>query len=190
MGEPVDRTGTFRAQVISYGMKEYDSGAIAVNLVFRLTDWWYVPDDGEPEWTPWADYGQEVFGSFFVVKKTGDLNQGPIKQLIEHAGWGGNFDSITDGTWEPTPCQVQVKSETYEGNEQMKASWIDSFDATPRSGLARLSAEKSKALNAKFGGQIRAIAGDKARQATKPQGPPPPSPSPVRPEPSKSDIPF
>lgn len=186
MGEAVDRTGTFRAEVISYGMKKYDSGSIAVNLVFRLTDWWYVPDEGEPGWTEWGNYGQEVFGSFFVVKKTGDLNQGPIQQLVEHVGWNGNFDSITDGTWEPTPCQVQVKSEVYDGSEQMKASWIYSYDAVPRSGLAVLSAEESKSLNAKYGGQIRAIVGDKIRQDTKPKRPPPPAPKAAE----ADDIPF
>lgn len=200
MGEAVDRTGTFRAEVISYGMKKYDSGSVAVNLVFRLTQWWY-DGENESEWWDWTTYGQEVFGSFFVVKSNGDLNPKPIEQLIEHLGWDGNFDSIVNGTWEPTHCQVTVKEEIYKGETQFKARWISDYDTEPRSGLQTLSPEESKALNTKFGGQIRALAGDKIRSAKKPSGPPPSTPpsAPAPPTPAApvngqtgpgGDIPF
>jgi len=177
MAETVDRTGTFRAEVVSYGMKEYKSGAIGVNIVFRLLEFWHVPDDdNDPYWYDWAEQNHEVFGAFFVVKKDATLNQRTVNDLVEHLGWDGKFDSVNDGTWEPTQCQVSVKSELYEGETRMKASWLSSYDAVPQSGMATLDADKSKSLDAKFGGQIRALAGDKIRQTSKPSSPPPKAP--------------
>ena len=174
MGESVDRAGTFHAEVISYGMKEYESGSASVDICFRLTAWWHAGE--EPRWHDWTTYGQEVYGHFFVIKSDGQLNPTPIKQLIQHLGWDGSFDSISDGTWEPTPCQVVVKEDTYKGETQMKADWLASYDAEPNLGMETLSTERSKTLQMKFGGQLRVIAGNVTRQTNKPATPPPQAP--------------
>ena len=176
-----DRAGDWRADIIEFGLKEFESGAVALNIRCRLGE---LYDHDNKVWDEWAEHGMEAFGSLFLVKKDGSLNQEQIKAVCEATGWNGDFAAITDGTWQPMRCQVQTKRNEYEGNVSYRVNWISPHDREPGSGLSNVDSVKAKSLNARFGGSIRALAGNAARNVpkTSPNGPPAPRPA-IRPIP-------
>jgi hypothetical protein len=170
-----DREGTFRAEINDYGMKEQESGAIAVTIKVGLTEIW----NGEA-WEPWEEYGMEAYGDIYVVKKDGTLNKLGVQSLIQHAGWDGNFASVVDRMWQPVPCQVVIKANEYEGNTTYKIAFVNDYDRTPGQ-LGTIAPDKAKTLQAKFGGELRALAGNAKRNGDAPKDKPPAPPIEKRP---------
>ncbi len=109
----------------------------------------------------------------YVVKKDKTLNQGTVEALCKHAGWNASLQAIVDQTWKPTPCQCTVEANTYKDVTTWKIGFINQFDRTP-GGVGNMSAEKAKAFDAQYGGQLRAVAGSTTHGTTKPQGRPAP----------------
>jgi hypothetical protein len=189
---PVDRKGIFRAEIVEYGLKEMDSGSIAVSLRCKLTDWW----DGE-KFEPWEQYDMEASGDVWVVKKDGNANQNAAESLMRHAGWDASFSSIVNGTWQPTACQISVEEETYKNKVQRKIGFINAWDRIPGA-MSNVDADGAKALEQRFGASMRALFGNVSRNqaapASKPNAPPPPSaPAPMAPAMAGApddDIPF
>jgi hypothetical protein len=85
--------------------------------------------------------------------------------------------SIADEKWEPCELQFSVEEDEYNGNMRYRISWLNVYDRVPGA-VGNVDAAKAKALDAKFGGQIRALAGNTARNdaSTKPKGKPPAPP--------------
>lgn len=172
MSQPVDREGQFRADIIAYGLKEMESGAMSVSIRAKLTQFY----DGV-EWLPWEEYGMEAEGDIWIVKKdNGGLNSNGVQSLVNHAGWDGNMESIVNETWQPSACQVAVKREEYKGNVRFKIAFVNDWNRTPGA-MSNIDAAKAKELQARFGAQLRAIAGNVKRNgsppASKPATPPP-----------------
>lgn len=171
--QPCDREGTFKARIESYGVKELESGAIAVSICAHLTDIW----NGET-WEPWGDYQQEALGDLWIVKKDSSINNNQVEALIKNAGWDGDIASIVDEKWNPTPCQVVVKADTYKDQTRFKIAFLNALDRAP-GGMGNVDSKKAKELQTRFGAQLRAIAGNAKRNgsapapATKPAVPPP-----------------
>lgn len=165
-----DREGTFKADIIEYGLKEHESGAVSLNIQCALGELW---DRDNKVWDEWAQHDMRAFGSLNLVKKDGTLNQTQIKSLVEATGWNGDFAAIANCTWQPLRCQVQTKRNEYEGNVSFRVNWVNPVDAEPGSGLSNIDPDKAKALNARFGGNIRALAGNATRNATPAAGKPP-----------------
>lgn len=194
-----DREGVFRGTISEYGLKEFDSGAVAVKFRADLAEIW---DAANQAWHPWAEYEMEVFGDAFVVKKDGTLNEASVNSLVKNAGWDGSFHSITDGKWQPTPCQFTVKRSEYNGKTYYNAAFINGFDDIPGGGaLPKLDEDKTKSLDKRFASQLRAIAGNKMRNqavpppADKPSAPPKPAANATKqretvPPAAGDDIPF
>ena len=165
-----DRAADFRADIIEFGLKEHDSGAVSLNIKCLLGEIWDVDNKC---WNSWAEYGMEAFGSLNLVKKDGSLNQTQIKSVCEATGWNGDFAAIAEGTWVPKRCQVQTKRNEYNGEVSFKINWINDHDKEPGAGLSNIDPDKAKSLNARFGGSIRALSGNATRNAPKPSGGPP-----------------
>lgn len=196
--QPCDREGTFRGLIVEYGLKEFESGAVAVKFRAELTE---VYDIATGEWIPWQEYQMEVQGDAFVVKKDGTLNDTTVNALVNHAGWSGSFHSISDTTWKPTPCQFAVKSEVYNNKTYYKAAFVNGFDDIPGGGaLPQLEPAQAKVLDTRFGAQLRALTGNKMRNqapppaANKPSAPPKAKAAHAEPKretvPAGDDIPF
>lgn len=164
MGSAVDREGNFRAEIIEYGMKEFDSGSVAVQIKVKLREMY---DHENESWIPWEEYDQEAYGSVFVVKKDGTINETGMRTLIRNAGWNGDFDDIANRTWVPSLCQVNIKAETYQNQLQHKIAFVNAFDAIP-GGMAMLDADKIKDLKTRFGSQVRAIVGTERQNSVTP----------------------
>lgn len=172
MSMPCDREGIFRAVIVEYGLKEMDSGAIAVSIKASLKDLWNNGD-----WAEWAQYEMEAEGDLWIVKKdSGGPNKSQIEALCRCAGWDGNLESIVAGTWQPTPCQVVVKRDEYKGNVRYKIAFVNAYDKTPGA-LSNVDDTKARELQTRYGAQIRAIAANVARNGTPTNGAPPPPPA-------------
>ena len=135
----------------------------------RLEQIWN-PETGQ--WDDWGQYEMIAEGTIWVVKKDSSANQPAIESLVKCADWTGNLEDVTSGIWQPTPCQVVVNREVYKEQERFKISFLNEYDRTP-GGVGNVSPERAKQLQAKFGAQFRALAGNAARNAAIPAGKPP-----------------
>ena len=187
MGQPVDREGNFRAKIIEYELKEFDSGNVSISVKAQLLEHFF-----DRQWVPWEEYDMEAEGAICIVKSNGtEINKLGAESLIQHAGWDGLFDSVANHTWAPTLCAVAIKQEEYKGKTSLKINFINSYSRTPG---ASIDPNKVKDLTSRFGSQLRALAGNSGR-STVPTGKPPPAPPPARPmapAPSQdpNEIPF
>lgn len=176
MSVPVDRAGTFRANIVEYGLKEMESGSVAIALKAQLTEWW---DPAAQAWVDWAPYGMEATGDLWVVKKDGNPNDKSAESLMRHAGWDASFSSVVNGTWQPTPCQVDIKEEEYQQKKTLRLSFLADFNRTPGA-LSNVDPAKASALDTRFGGTFRALAANVMRNRpaattnSRPSAPPPP----------------
>lgn len=177
--QPVDRAGIFKAKITGYGLTESEKGAVGIVLKAELTDLW---DPTNKEWYPWAQYEQEAEGAIWIVKKDGTINQLGADSLIKCAGWDGNLESITGETWQPTPVQVAIDSDEYNGKTRFRINFVNPFDRTPGM-MSTVSADKARELQNRFGGLLRAIAGNARRNGATPNGAPPPPARPASPAP-------
>lgn len=175
MPVPVDREATFNATITDFGLKEMDSGAIAIAIRCTLDEIW----NGEG-WQPWSEYDMEAEGDLWIVKKDNQgINDGAAKSLIANAGWDGNLESIADGTWQPSRCSVSIKRDEYKGVGRFKISFVNPLNKIP-GGLSNVDSTKAKSLQARYGPQFRALAGNTQRNESPPTGtpaPPPPAPA-------------
>lgn len=198
-GIVVDRDGTFRAEIVGYGLKEMESGAVSVALQVRLVEWFGQEAGSEPQWYDFSMMNMEAEGDFWIVSgrdRGNKVNEMAAKSLIDNAGWDGMFDSIQNQTWEPTPCQVVVKTEEYKGQKRRKISFLNDWNRTPGANLSNVTPEKVKELSMRYGSQFRAIAGNTKRNGAQPASMPTPPPAmadtmaPPPPKFSDSDVPF
>jgi hypothetical protein len=182
MTTALDRSGTFRAEITDYIlMAPFPSGSIPVDITVRLTAMW-DPDEGEGgEWVPWAEFEMDATGLQWIIKKDGGLNESTVHNLIDHAGWDGNLDSISNRTWQPTPCQVVCNEEGDEkrrkdndqyGRSNFSIDFVNAHDAIPGGGKREMAPEMAKQLQTRHGAALRALAGNTKRNATAPKGKP------------------
>lgn len=154
--------GDFQVRCMKYGLYKADSGSIAINMNFEVLA---AFDNEEGKWVDWR--GEEVVceGSFWIVKKDGTVNEKQVDSLVAHCGWSGAISDVSNGTWEPEDCQVNVKKEEYKGNVRYKAAFINAFDAIPGGG-GSVTAEEAQAIEDAFGSSLRAAAANaKAKKA-------------------------
>lgn len=166
--EELDREGTFRGQVTEYGCRKTDAGAIQLSVYADIEEQW---DPELEQWVDWRQYQVEVYGDLNLVKKNGTVNKIQAQALVNHAGWNGEFTSLSQETWQATPCQFVVKQNTWNDNVRYKIEWINAYDRVPGA-FTPLDADTAKALQNKLGGEMRALIGNVTRQKQKPAGAP------------------
>lgn len=172
----VDREGTFRAAVIGYGLKEMESNAVAVNVHVVLTETW---DAENKAWVDWREYNVDAYGDIWIVKKDGTVNKKSAQSLVDCAGWDGDTEAIVNQQWKPTPCQVVIKRDDYEGKVRFNVAFLNEYDREPGANLGNVTPDKAKALAAKFGSQFRALVGNRIRNSAPPATDKPKAPPPV-----------
>lgn len=173
MADKIDREGSFRARIVEYELKEFESGAVAIDVKCVLTQ--------EPGSEGWVDLEEplEASGLIFVIKKDGSVNTNGFDSLRNHAGWDGNLESIGCRTWEPTQCTVEIKREEYKDQIRYDVSFINAYEQRPKMSPARASE-----LQAKYALKLQR-AGGAIKPKTGKLAPPPPQGSEDDPE-----IPF
>lgn len=196
MGTYIDREGTGRGEIVDYGLKEYDSGAVAINIRVRIDEWY---DFDTKEWLDWSEYGFEVDGAVWVVKKDGGgLNTKSIENFVKCTYWDGSFDSIAQQTFQPAKVQVSIKGEDYQGATFFKIAFVNEWDRVPNTGgaLSNIDAPKASLLQKQYASAMRAVVANAKRSQGQPPVSKPPAPKPTRQPvaangtPPADDIPF
>lgn len=173
MSQPIDREGTFQGLIVEFGLREYDTGSLAVAIRAKLDTHW-----NEDVWEDWREFEFEASGFLYIIKKNGEPNNGQVESLVRFAGWDGTLKSISEGTWQPIPCQFTVKANEYQGQTSYRIEFINEHDRVPGQ-MSNVNDDKLKNLEARFGSQLRAIAGSAKRNAS-------PSPADKMPKPKKA----
>tara|TARA_B100001123_G_scaffold379661_1_gene448752 strand:+ start:803 stop:1372 length:570 start_codon:yes stop_codon:yes gene_type:complete len=155
MTQRIDRQGTFQGRVIDYGVKKAKSGAVAVTVHAEI-DAALIGDD----WEDWSEFEFDAFGDLWVVGKTGEVLEWTARDLCEHAGWDGDLESISSGTWEPPAVVFHVQPNEYEGIVRYRLSRIVDPEKPNRGTIAGLDGDEVKALQAEHGAALRACVGD------------------------------
>ncbi len=192
MSQQLDREGIFKARPVSWNVQDAkESQAAAVSLQLEILSEW----DGSGQWHDWAQYEPHTcYGSWWVVRRDGRLNAGPVEQLAASLGWSGDLRDVFGGPPPNVVVQITVKGETYEGRTQYRATWMNPEEYEPRSGA---SEETVNGLQARYGSMLRAAAAAAGQQpppvaspgAAPAAGPPPPAdnePPPI----TAADVPF
>lgn len=159
MSMMVERDGVFQGRILEYGLREFESGAVAITIRAALDTIW----DGE-QWLDWKQYDMEAIGSLFIIKKDGTINTQAVESVIKAAGWDGSMNSVVHGTWQPTPCQFVIRGETYKNAMTYKIAFVNEFNSSP-GGMTNIDADKAKQMEAKYGASLRAVAGNVKRNA-------------------------
>lgn len=176
MSEELNQAGIFRGAIKEYGLTESESGATAVSLVAAIHDIWDAPTK---QWCDWRGYDLTVRGDVWIVKKDGTANQSALESLATCLDFT-DMTSVADETWRPGQCSFTVEEDKYKDKTRYRISWLHDYDREP-GGVGNVSVEKAKALQTKYGSQIRAILGNvKRQQATPPAAPPVPPPAPAK----------
>lgn len=162
MSVEVNKEGSYRGQITSYGLFEADSGAVALKIEAQVVEVW---EDGE-----WKAYPQDAevvaLGSIWLIKKDGSLNTPQIEALVGYCEWDGDLASLVRETWKPTPCSFVVNHDEYKGVERYKISWVNAFDSSPSSGAAgNVDDIRGGELALTHSAALRAIAGNVKRNA-------------------------
>ena len=176
MSNTLEWAGTCRGKIMEYGIREADSGAIAISVKAAIDA--YFDTEGNA-WVECGGDNYEATGDLWIVKKDGTPNSGQVESLCQHAGWDGNLESVASSTWATKPCSFVLNREEYKDVVRHRISFLNAYDRTP--GLVgNVSSEKAKALQDRFGAQFRALAGNVQWNTVAPAGKPP-VPPPVPP---------
>lgn len=180
MANQMDREGHFRGRIIGYGLTSSSKSDSKAKFVEFRVSAEEIYHDGE--WQDWRQYDMEAWGSLCIIKKDGTLHQKVVEDLINNAGWDGNFGSLIDNTWEPTPIAFKTNKNVYEKDgtryENYKLAFVNHYDSTPGGGVqSTVDVSEVRSLQTQYGGQIKALAGNAKRNSPKPAGKPPSAPS-------------
>lgn len=153
--------GTIRGDIAEYGIREADSGAVAISVKIHAREYW---NDESKAWEL-LEPPTATIGDIWVVKKDGTVNTKQVEALCRYAGWDGNLSTISQNKWQHTPCSAIIQREEYEDRVSWKISWLNAYDRAPGS-LTSLTPERMAALADKYGALLRAAAGNATRNAT------------------------
>lgn len=172
----VQAEGFYRVKITEFGLKEMQTGAVAISLKAKLLECWQ-----NEEWVDWGRFDQEAEGDVWIIKKDGMTNDGAVESLAKWAGWDGDIESIIKATWQPLHCQVQIKSEEYLGKTRCKIAFINDWNRLPKA-MTNVTNERAMQLQEKFGKGLRYIAGQHVTSTPAPAG--------ASAGPALDDIPF
>lgn len=162
MPQPIDRAGTFRGEIVSFGLSQKEgSQSVAVYLKASIHEHYNKLDE---VWEDWRGYECEAEGWLYIIGRDGKILEAQAQSLVKYAGWDGQLTTITDGNWEPDRVSMTVKENTYNGNTSYRIEWINDYDRTPKSSGGNVDSKTAAELQSRFGGQFRALAGGNRSQ--------------------------
>lgn len=179
--------GRYKADVISSaGAIVGQNNLCAIKIDFRITE--QASGDPEAPWWDILDQNLTIQGTLFIEKRP-DKGGGPIEFVVgmlrDSFGWDGQTPFWFD-TAELPPCQIVLRESAQHG---MEVAFVNPIDATARSSTPHATEDQKRAVMARLGPKLRAIAGGVSRPAQQPKAPlvPPPAqqePAPEAPQPA------
>jgi hypothetical protein len=169
----VSGEGTFRGVIYEYWLTDAkESKSIGVSYRAELHENY---DFESGQWIDWRESNVIAQGASWVVGKEGQLNNRSIESLIQNCDWDGDFSSVSNGTWKPTPCQFVIKPNTFNGKTTFQIAFLNGYDNIP-GGRYEVAEEKVGTLKSEYGSQMRALAGQFKRNTKPPATSKPASP--------------
>ncbi len=167
--------GTYFGRVVNAGWtKSSKTLSHGIVLTFRATH--AKQQDGQ--WAELAEQPDDIDGVFWVINKSGGINEIPLKQMNQVFGWDGDADKVTPDWFcseERAICQFIVKGEEYNGKMTYKVDSVWPKDSQGP-GIQHLAAQDVRAVKQQYGAALRAaLGGPKAP----PAGAPPKLPTPA-----------
>lgn len=157
------REGWYLCDVVTWGVREAESHAVAIALKLETRAEWQPDPVGieTPNRGSWVELpALDVFGDFYIIKKDGQPNPTAIEQLTKAKCWNGEYGLMLYEKDPPMSLQavVQVGANVYQGKTTYRANWIHHADHVPGAGgiSGRVAADRLAELNATFGGSLRA----------------------------------
>ena len=175
MGQILNQEGRFKARPKSWVVEENkNTGTLQFVCVFGVHSAW-----NGSSWEDWSQHDFEKTGYFYLSRKDGSPNEHALKQLREALKWDGVDLVALQGTdWSNTTVQIVTAFESYNGEERLKIRFINP-EHYEGGQVKPLDESGLKALNAKWGAKLRALA---PKGATRPATPAAPSAPPAAPQ--------
>ena len=152
----MDREGRIKASVIELGIYQSEnSAAVMVNGKFLVMEFW-----NGTEWEDWLQYSVEVYGSFCIVKKDGDIMEQTVASLKTALSWTGDLGDIESKDWRSVDVQLKIKADEYKGVTRYKAAYINPVDYEPTGTVGNTSQDSLKALKARLNSKLKAVQAD------------------------------
>lgn len=146
----LDRAGIFKAKPIKWTLFKSDSGAVAINIEFKVT-----AQLVNHEWESWAEYDATVWGAYWVVKKDQTINTQTVEQLARSIGWNGDLRALSTPVRSDIEVQITVKEDEYDGKTQYKAGWLNPGNYEP---IDKPDEGDLDDLHGRFGSLLKAAA--------------------------------
>ena len=147
--------GRYMAVVKEWWLREAQSGAVGVSIVYRIRAKW--EDDAWQDWSEFEEY--RTTGTVWIVKRDGDVSQHGVDQLKDALGWDGRMELFARAA-PRRKVQVEVTPEEYKGQVDHRVNWLYPADAAIGGGS--VSEGRQKELANRFGSLLRAAAGGSA----------------------------
>lgn len=158
--------GTYKARLKSWGLKETEAGAIQFTVLFEVLAQWI-----DKAWQDWPEPPfPTCFGNFTLVKKDGALLEAQLKSVQQSLQWFGTFRELEETDWSSTEVRIVCKESDYNGETTIRAEWMNPVEGSGGALLGNVDGDRLKALDAKYGRDLKAFNGAaaKARPVAKP----------------------
>lgn len=162
MSTNVDRTGTFRAEVVDSGLGETrKAGYPQFNVNAKLIEYY---DENIEKWVDWSEYGQDVDCRLYLVGLVGKKKELgttlTYDQVCKVFDWdGADLQELADPKV-GVKFQVRIKDNDpeYADRAPFVVNWIDVYDADPKRTVTKCTPEEIKGLQAKYAALLKAKA--------------------------------
>jgi hypothetical protein len=156
--------GRYLAVPTDWSVQESGDNRLATFVCqFSLTQFLVREPDGDL-WADVSHQGLEITGYFYLTKKDGTLNVFQLNALQSALGWdGASVRSLAEGDWSSTEIQLTIAEEEYQGKRKVKIQFINPRDWT--GDAIQKDPQLVQSLEAKYGSQLRALNGGKAKPA-------------------------
>lgn len=168
----IDREGIFRGPIVeAMIVTGKESQSVGLNITARIDE----ALNGKA-WDDWSQYAMHAYGTLWVIKKDGSINEQAAESARDVLGWDGNVDSIDAAKL--SPCQFNVKPDTYNNKTTYKIAWVNPWDY--EGGMQPLDPSALAQIKTMHGAKLRAFFGvRKSGSQAPPPSAPPKSPPPV-----------
>lgn len=156
----INRTGTFRFQLIDAGIKENkDKNSDVVQWVADLQAVEYYDEEKE-QWIDWSEYKEQETTAYLTLFGKDGQEVFHARQLQQALGWSGaDFQELEIEHIRDVVFQGRVDQESYQGTERFKVVSIAPYDAEPGRILPKLDSDGYKRLNAKHAAKLKKLSG-------------------------------
>jgi len=162
----VDRTGVFRAEVVESGLSKAKKEGSHPRLEIKGAKLTAYYDQETGEWVDWSEYGQTADCYLYLFGMVGKIGNKKLSttvscdQVCKVFDWdGADLQELVESR-PGLKFQLTIKDNDpeYADKTPFQVSWIDVFDADPTQGIAKLSKEEVKGLQAKYAALLKAKA--------------------------------